>query len=592
VASELGPRYTKHLGANNRAQSHRGERESDAVDYYYSTYKIMAEETAAAEAAGATEEDGNDGGRDEKVDSGAAEGGTATEMTSSVVPVPVPVPVPTSSSKRKIVRRKRIRRKQRGDDDKDKGDDTTPSLDRTLLEKALKEACLPAAYQFEIEKTCKRILSLQAKHVALQMPEGLLMYATVIGDILQRVVGAALAKAEAAASAKATASSAATDNVSEIEQQQEVANVNVNAITKLQVSVLGDVTYGACCVDDLTARGLGADLLVHYGHSCLVPLQHTVVPCLYVFVEIDFNVSHMVESLHVTLLSLARPQGKDRVTEDDDEQDQGKGSSSSSHTIFVLGTVQFRHTFGEAKEMLEDLGYDSVRIPQVKPLSPGEVLGCTTPKLDVEDGRLSVVCFVADGRFHLESTMIANPHIDAFYRYDPYSRTLTLERYDHEQMHRLRKTAVDRAAASSARTFGIILGTLGRQGNPAIVRRIRETLSRHNKRHFVMLLSEITPAKLELFDAIEDDDDDDEDSVVVDAWVQVACPRLSVDWGHYLSKKPVLTPYELFVCLEETEWENRYPMDYYSLTGGPWSNYYEDNKDRQYVVPSTTTAKV
>ncbi len=41
--------------------------------------------------------------------------------------------------------------------------------------------------------------------------------------------------------------------------------------------ILGDVTYGACCVDDYTAHKLGADLLVHYGHSCLVPLQCTKI---------------------------------------------------------------------------------------------------------------------------------------------------------------------------------------------------------------------------------------------------------------------------------------------------------------------------
>ena len=32
---------------------------------------------------------------------------------------------------------------------------------------------------------------------------------------------------------------------------------------------MGDVTYGACCVDDFTARALGCDFMVHYGHSCL-----------------------------------------------------------------------------------------------------------------------------------------------------------------------------------------------------------------------------------------------------------------------------------------------------------------------------------
>ena len=36
---------------------------------------------------------------------------------------------------------------------------------------------------------------------------------------------------------------------------------------------MSDVTYGACCVDDYSARALGCDFMVHYGHSCLGELQ-------------------------------------------------------------------------------------------------------------------------------------------------------------------------------------------------------------------------------------------------------------------------------------------------------------------------------
>lgn len=39
--------------------------------------------------------------------------------------------------------------------------------------------------------------------------------------------------------------------------------------TEADTVIMGDVTYGACCVDDYTARALGCDLMVHYGHSCL-----------------------------------------------------------------------------------------------------------------------------------------------------------------------------------------------------------------------------------------------------------------------------------------------------------------------------------
>ena len=48
----------------------------------------------------------------------------------------------------------------------------------------------------------------------------------------------------------------------------------------VEILILGDVTYGACCVDDYTARALDAQLLVHYGHSCLGTLRliHFLIP--------------------------------------------------------------------------------------------------------------------------------------------------------------------------------------------------------------------------------------------------------------------------------------------------------------------------
>ena len=57
----------------------------------------------------------------------------------------------------------------------------------------------------------------------------------------------------------------------------------------------------------------------------------------------------------------------------------------------------------------------------------------------------------------------------------------------------------------------------------------------------------------------------------VDCWVQIACPRLSIDWGGSYTK-PLLTCYEAFVALEATEWREAYPMDWYSNQGGEWSN--------------------
>ena len=106
----------------------------------------------------------------------------------------------------------------------------------------------------------------------------------------------------------------------------------------------------------------------------------------------------------------------------------------------------------------------------------------------------------------------------------------------------------------------------------------------------IVLLSEIFPKKLEMLST---------GSNGVCAWVQVACPRLSIDWGHYFCV-PVLSPFELYVAFGEVDnaalWvadeektdstddlDDQYPMDFYTKSGGPWTNYYDSNKDRKVL---------
>ncbi|KAK9804679.1 hypothetical protein WJX73_009622 [Symbiochloris irregularis] len=376
-------------------------------------------------------------------------------------------------------------------------------------------AVLPANYNFEIPKTVWRIRQASAKHVALQFPEGLLMYACIISDILERHAGAD------------------------------------------QCSILGDVTYGACCVDDFSAKALDADFLVHYGHSCLVPVDVTGIPCLYVFVDIGIDLQHLVETVRLNF--------------------------PPDTSLALAGTVQFAASIQSARQQLSQ-SFASLAIPQAKPLSPGEVLGCTAPTLPT---RTDALVFVADGRFHLEAIMIANPTV-AVFRYDPYARLLLREQYDHVGMRRVRRGMVQRARVPGQR-WGVIQGTLGRQGNPHTFDRVCDLLRKRDIQFMLVLLSEVTPAKLDMMPE-------------VDVWVQVACPRLSIDWGEGFGK-PTLTPYEAFVALGEAPefWKDEdgqdrqadqsassdvredfvpYPMDYYAKDGGVWSSSYHRQAQR------------
>ncbi|TWW77043.1 2-(3-amino-3-carboxypropyl)histidine synthase subunit 1, partial [Takifugu flavidus] len=379
--------------------------------------------------------------------------------------------------------------------------------DEILQDPELQEAikALPANYNFEIHKTVWRVRQANSKRadmlsvvlhpdppipvpttttnrLALQLPEGLQMFACVIADIIER-------------------------------------------FTDADTIVMGDVTYGACCVDDFTARALGADFMVHYGHSCLVPIDSTEgIKMLYVFVDIQVDNAHFLDTV--------------------------KFNFTTGQSMALVSTVQFAAALQAVSAALT-AEYD-VLVPQCRPLSPGEILGCTSPRLD---RRVDAIIYLGDGRFHLESIMIANPEIPA-YRYDPYSKVFTREYYDHDAMRALRLKAIDQARL--AQTWGLILGTLGRQGSPKVLEHLESRLQSLGKSFTRVLLSEIFPSKLDLMPD-------------VDAWIQIACPRLSIDWGTAFSK-PLLSPYEAAVALQEVDWKEVYPMDFYSNQSlGPWA---------------------
>lgn len=52
----------------------------------------------------------------------------------------------------------------------------------------------------------------------------------------------------------------------------------------------------------------------------------------------------------------------------------------------------------------------------------------------------------------------------------------------------------------SSQNYGLILSTLGRQGSPKILENLKTKLEELNKNYFIVLLSEIFPHKLKLFD--------------------------------------------------------------------------------------------
>lgn len=284
---------------------------------------------------------------------------------------------------------------------------------------------------------------------------------------------------------------------------------------------VGAARSGTTCADDAT-----------------VPVSQTTLRTLYVFVEIQVDPLHLALSVRRNF-----PNEREAFRRDvlgtggggaqievglEGAADKGEEDPARPLRLALVSTIQFISAVQDLREALsdalppleasatssstalvpstsrdallraraEDLGVwrgaYSIVVPQVRPLSPGEVLGCTAPRLDPD---VDALLYIGDGRFHLESIMIANPGVPAF-RYDPYDKRFTREGYDHAEMRRLRAESVqtarknlggvaeeaqsadeapaddrERALEGNAGAAGwaVVLGTLGRQGSLSVL---------------------------------------------------------------------------------------------------------------------------
>lgn len=363
---------------------------------------------------------------------------------------------------------------------------------------SLIDESLPKNYNFEIKKTIWKIKQTESKLVLLQFPEGLIRFGPVIVDVMS-------------------------------------AYFKINNITDIRFITMGDLTYGACCIDDYLGSSMGVDLIVHYAHSCLVPINklNNKIKYLYIFLDIRFDMDHVLKCI-------------------------SHNFEPEEHRIAMASTIQFVASVHELAKRLREKQYD-ITLPNSRPLSSGEVLGCTAPKLDA---KINTIIFICDGRFHLEAMMIANPDIQA-YRYDPYQRKLTREGYNFKEMYGQRQEAIDKAVRTmkGGGTFGFVLGTLGRQGNEQVYDRLVSRLAKISSCKFVkVLIPEVTQTILQTITG-------------VDVWVQVACPRLSIDWGKFF-ECPLLNSYEFAKAarllydsayvVQDANSKPSYPMDFYA----------------------------
>lgn len=274
--------------------------------------------------------------------------------------------------------------------------------------------------------------------------------------------------------------------------------------------VSADPCYGACDLASVEANRLGVDLLAHYGHSEMAqyPPEH-VPPTLYIEARADCSVKEAVKNAIPLLENWAR--------------------------IGLITTIQHIHRLAEAKQVL--LGVDKTVIIGDAGIMKhaGQVAGCEYSNAKTVSNEVDAYLFVGGGRFHALGVALATlkPTIVA----DPYQK----EAFSLEAERMVRKRFACIHEASQAKDIGILLGLKPGQERLAKALEIKRLAETAGKRATLLALREVTPEALMQFPTI-------------DAFVNTACPRLSLNHAEEFSK-PVLLPVEMLVASKKLEWK-------------------------------------
>ena len=273
--------------------------------------------------------------------------------------------------------------------------------------------------------------------------------------------------------------------------------------------ISADPCYGACDLATCEGESLGIDLIVHFGHAKLG--KHEQIPTVYVEARATVTVAEILEKS----LPLLDKYGK----------------------IGLATTVQHVQILDEARETLVRAGKTVVIGDAGRVTYSGQVLGCDYSNVKSVANDVDAFLFVGGGRFHAlgialntsKPTVVADPYQNRVYSINEEAQKVLKQRY----------ACIEEAGHAS--TFGVLIGLKLGQKHFEEALRIKETLEKKGKTVFLFAVKEISPEALMEFPS-------------VDAYVNTACPRISIETpAKFL--KPVLTVNEFMVVAGETSWE-------------------------------------
>ena len=278
-----------------------------------------------------------------------------------------------------------------------------------------------------------------------------------------------------------------------IPKMQEAAD-HITQEFGIQAYIIGDPCWGSCDLNTHAADMLGADILFNIGHTVAMETFGDKVVMIGAFDDISFD-------------SVARKCATEL-----------KGNYK---TISLLTDSQHLHQIESTKRIFEEHGYNVIIGRGKGQLRDAQVFGCEFyPAYNIQK-QVDAYIFLGQSMFH--SASVAMSTEKPTFMLDPYFE-------EYQQVNEFAQGLQKRAILSiykalDAERIGIVIGL--KEGQFAHIRalELKKEFEKAGKKVQLIALTEITDDRIQIFKGI-------------DAFVQVACPRIATD-NHF--KKPMLS---------------------------------------------------
>ncbi|MEK6932080.1 MAG: diphthamide biosynthesis enzyme Dph2, partial [Thermoproteota archaeon] len=265
-------------------------------------------------------------------------------------------------------------------------------------------------------------------------------------------------------------------------QVQETA-MNITKRFGIPAYILADTTWGTCDLNSNGAKVLGADIQFNIGHTINTESFEKNLILINAYDDVEFD---SVAKKCVDIL---------------------KGKK-----ISLVTDSQHLHQMDKVNEILTNGGIE-VKIGKGKgQLNDGQVFGCEFyPATELKD-KVDAYVFLGQSNFHAAGIALSTNM--PTYVLDPYFNEVREVTEFAQKLKKKATLAIYKAA--DAQSFGIIIGLKEGQLSKVFALKFKKELEKEGKTVQLFALTDITNERLKNLKGI-------------DAFIQVACPRISTD---------------------------------------------------------------